>query len=59
VYYTVQEVAEKLKVAPPTVITLIKSGRLAGFKLGSLWRIKAEALEALESSGGSYDRRSE
>ena len=45
---TVDEVAERLKVRPPTVKGWLREGRLRGFRLGgpkSEWRIRLSALE--------------
>lgn len=44
--YTIEEVAEVLKVNPRTVNRLLERGELVGFKVGRLWRVSQEALEA-------------
>jgi excisionase family DNA binding protein len=42
--YTVEQVAEQLKINPRTVYRLIEIGQLHGVKVGRQWRITAEAL---------------
>ena len=44
--YTVDEVAAILKVNPRTVYRMLERGELRGFKVGTLWRVPQEALEA-------------
>jgi excisionase family DNA binding protein len=44
--YTIEEVAEVLKVHPRTVNRMLERGQLRGVKAGRLWRISQEALEA-------------
>lgn len=43
---TPKQVAEKLKVSRKTVVKWIRSGKLPGRKIGTLWRIDADDLEA-------------
>jgi excisionase family DNA binding protein len=43
---TPEEVAERLKVKPRTVQEWLRTGRLAGLKLGKLWRIRESDLQA-------------
>jgi excisionase family DNA binding protein len=43
--YTVREVAKILKVTEKTVITLVREGTIAGFKVGAVWRITKPSLE--------------
>jgi excisionase family DNA binding protein len=45
VLLTPEEVAARLKVKPRTVQEWLRSGRLAGLKLGKLWRIRENDLE--------------
>jgi excisionase family DNA binding protein len=45
VYYTPEEVAQKLKVSLRTIKEHLLRGRLKGFKVGRLWRIRASDLE--------------
>lgn len=42
--YTVEEVAEMLKLNPETVRRYLLSGKLKGIKLGKTWRIDSDAL---------------
>lgn len=44
--YTVDEVAAILKVHPRTVYRMVERGELRGVKVGVLWRIPQEALDA-------------
>ncbi len=36
---TVEEVAERLKISPATVYTLLRAGALTSYKVGRSWRI--------------------
>jgi len=42
--YTVEQVAEQLKVHPRTVYRLLEAGELRGVKVGRQWRITLDAL---------------
>ena len=44
---TPEEVADRLRVTVPTVYVWLRAGRLAGIKIGRLWRIRPAAVEAL------------
>lgn len=44
--YTPVEVAERLKVPRKTVLNYLRTGKLAGVKVGKHWRAKATDLEA-------------
>lgn len=44
-YYTVDEVAAKLRVHKETVKRLCQSGELRGKKVGRIWRISQQALD--------------
>jgi excisionase family DNA binding protein len=44
-YYTIQEVADMLKVAYLTVYRWIQTGKLEAVKAGKQYRIKKEALD--------------
>ena len=44
--YTVEEVAQILKVHPRTVYRMLDRGELKGFKVGTVWRISQPTLEA-------------
>ena len=43
---TPAQVAERLQVTERTVYEWLRDGRLVGLKLGRLWRIRSEDLEA-------------
>ena len=42
IYYTPEEVAEKLNVTPKTVRDWLKNGNMTGYKFGSKYRITKE-----------------
>ena len=42
---TPAQVGERLQVTERTVYQWLRNGRLVGFKLGRLWRIRPEDLE--------------
>jgi excisionase family DNA binding protein len=44
--YTVEEAADYLKVKPNTVRQWLRLEKLPGVKIGSVWRIREEDLEA-------------
>ncbi len=44
--YTIEEVADVLKVNPRTVNRMLERGELRGVKAGRLWRIPEDALNA-------------
>ncbi len=44
--YTVEEVAESLKVHTRTVYRMLERGELRGFKVGAAWRISDDVLQA-------------
>ena len=46
--FTVEEVAQRWKCNPSTVYSMIKSGKLKGFKLGRGVRITREVVERYE-----------
>lgn len=45
--YTPKEVAARLKLSEKTVLEYLREGKLAGFKIGKHWRIRASDLESL------------
>lgn len=56
--YTVDEVADQLMVHRRTIINLLTSGKLVGFRVGRFWRITREHLEcfiAQEKQGHASD----
>jgi excisionase family DNA binding protein len=44
--YTIEEAAAILKVHPRTINRLLERGELRGFRVGRVWRISREALDA-------------
>ncbi len=45
--YTIDEVAEALKLHPYTVRRLCREGKVPGFKFGGQWRFKKEDIDLL------------
>ncbi len=48
--YTVEEVAEALKLHPYTVRRLCREGKIHGFKIGGQWRFRKEEIETWSKS---------
>ena len=44
-YYTLQEVADRLKVSYRTVFRWVHAGELPAYKLGQEWRVGEQDLE--------------
>jgi excisionase family DNA binding protein len=55
--YTVEEVAEMMKVHPRTVYRMLDQGKIKGFKFGAAWRITQAEVDAMmrgeRADGGS------
>lgn len=51
--YTMDEVADILKVTKRTLYTYVKSGKLHAVKIGKYWRVSEENLQAFISTGSS------
>lgn len=49
--YTLDEVADILKVTKRTLYTYVKEGKLPAVKMGKYWRVPQDALEAFISTG--------
>ena len=45
--YTVEEVAQALKLHPYTIRRLCREGKIPAFKFGGQWRFKKEDIEKL------------
>ena len=45
--YTIEEVAEALRLHPYTVRRLCREGKVPGFKFGGQWRFKKADIDAL------------
>lgn len=57
---TIQEVAERLHLAPLTVADRLRAGSLPGFKLGRAWRVREEDLNRYireQAKAGAVERR--
>lgn len=49
--YTLDEVAEIMKVTKRTLYNYIKAGTLHAVKMGKYWRVSAESLQEFISTG--------
>lgn len=49
--YTLDEVADILKVTKRTLYTYLKTGKLKAFKMGKYWRVTEQALQDFLSIG--------
>ena len=49
--YTLDEVADILKVSRRTLYNYIKEGKLPAVKMGKYWRVSQDTLEAFISTG--------
>lgn len=49
--YTIDEIAEILKVTQRTIYNYIKSGSLKAVKIGKYWRVKHSDLELFLETG--------
>ncbi len=49
--YTLDEVAEILKVTKRTLYNYVKAGTLHAVKMGKYWRVPEESLQAFISTG--------
>jgi len=57
--YTIEGIADLLKVDTKTVIAEIEEGNIEGFKIGGEWRITEQSLLSFISSGGSQNTGTE
>ena len=52
--YTVEEVADLLKIKPETVRIMLRDNEINGFKAGKAWRVTEDDLKKyIQSQGGS------
>lgn len=49
--YTLDEVADILKVTRRTLYTYVKEGKLPAVKMGKYWRVPQESLQSFISTG--------
>ena len=49
-YYTCEEVAERYSVQESTVWAWIRNGKIAAVKMGRMYRIPKESLDAFEKT---------
>lgn len=49
--YTLDEVADILKVTKRTLYNYVKEGKLTAVKMGKYWRVSQESLQAFISTG--------
>ena len=56
---TPEQVAERLQVVERTVYRWLNEGRLEGVKLGRLWRVREDDLEAFLQAASNQTRKEE
>jgi excisionase family DNA binding protein len=54
-YYTVDEIAEMIKIHPKTVQRYIREGRLKAAKVGKSWRVSGHDLSTFTEGGSISD----
>ncbi len=54
-YYTLEEVAHLLKVGRMTVYRWVWAGKLQAVRIGRMWRVPHDALEAFLKQGEGKD----
>ncbi len=57
-YYTIEEVAEALRLHPYTVRRLCREGKIPGFKFGGQWRFKREDIDLLSKKTAKLGKSS-
>lgn len=53
--YTLDEIADILKVTRRTLYTYVKTGKLDAVKIGRYWRVKEDALNKFLETGTGED----
>jgi excisionase family DNA binding protein len=53
---TVEQAAAKLQIAPKTLKDWLRAGHIKGVRLGKLWRVKEQDLEAFVNQSADEDR---
>jgi excisionase family DNA binding protein len=56
---TPEQIAERLQVVERTVYRWLNEGRLEGVKLGRLWRVREDDLEAFLQAASNQARKEE
>jgi excisionase family DNA binding protein len=51
------EAAALLRVTPETVVLLAKAGKIDAFKIGRIWRIRRDSLEAYLDSTSTQSQK--
>lgn len=49
--YTINEVAEMLKVQPMMIYNALYNGKIKGIKIGRVWRITEEEVQRIKKEG--------
>ena len=55
--YTLDEVADILKVTKRTLYTYLRTGKLQAVKLGKYWRVSEENLQSFISTGTNTEEK--
>ena len=58
-YYTLAEIAQRLKVSYRTVYRWVQAGELSAYKLGSEWRVAESDLQAFLEARKIHRRHKE
>jgi len=53
-FFTIDEVAEKLRVSRATIVRLLAKGEFPGFQVGSQWRIPEDQLQEYIARGDQW-----
>lgn len=55
-FFTIDELAEYLRVHPTTIYRLLRQGRLPGFRVGGNWRFRRSLIEQWQAEQASETR---
>jgi excisionase family DNA binding protein len=55
-FFTIDELAEYLRVHPTTVYRLLRQGRLPGFRVGGNWRFRRTLIEQWQAEQSCMTR---
>jgi excisionase family DNA binding protein len=55
-YLTPDEIAQRLKIKPDTVMLWLRQRKLSGYKVGGLWRISQTDYERFMEEGYNADK---